>query len=69
MDIVNTNILSLSESIQFKNSIYSFTYKPFWDENLPSFAVSTLVSSDLESTPYAERYIFPLFMLNPKDID
>jgi hypothetical protein len=39
------------------------------DENPPSFAVSTLVSSDLESTPHAERYIFPLIMLNPKDID
>jgi hypothetical protein len=51
------------------DSIYSFTMNHFWDENLPSFAVSTLVSSDLESTPYAERYIFPLVMLNPKDID
>jgi len=47
--------------------IYSFAIN-LCDENLPSFAVSTLVSFFREHSPNAERFIFPLLQtrLNPK---
>jgi len=51
------------------NSIYLFTTH-IGDENLPSFAVSTLVSSHWESTPpMRNALIFSLVTLNPKDVD
>ena len=42
------------------DSIYSFAYLQICDENLPSFAVSTLVCLFLrEHSPNAERFTFP----------